>query len=191
MEAPMRYYEGRMSLKEKIAKPPFRFKAALNQIKKHFPGKKKLEVLDIGCNDGTFLKLCQMEGYKVDGVEINSKLRRLASKNVKIKIYDKISAIKKKKFDVVCLLEVLEHQIDPRKFLKRSSKLVRPGGLMIISVPIGYLLMDPDHKSFFDFYDFYNLCSSVSDDFDIFLLNKLLEFGPELNIYMGVIRLGR
>jgi 2-polyprenyl-6-hydroxyphenyl methylase/3-demethylubiquinone-9 3-methyltransferase len=40
---------------------------------------------------------------------------------------------RKKTFDVVCALEILEHVSDPQTFVTLCAKLVRPGGLVIFS----------------------------------------------------------
>lgn len=36
-------------------------------------------------------------------------------------------------FDLVCVLEVVEHASDPRKLLHNASRLVRPGGVLFVS----------------------------------------------------------
>ena len=36
-------------------------------------------------------------------------------------------------FDIVCALEIVEHVVEPRTFLKSCAQLVRPGGLLFVS----------------------------------------------------------
>jgi len=52
-------------------------------------------------------------------------------------------------FDSVVLAEVLEHVEDPKRILREAYKACKPGGKIIISVPNGYAIPDPDHINIF------------------------------------------
>ncbi len=40
-------------------------------------------------------------------------------------------------FDVIVMYEVVEHLLDPKKFLARAHRLLRPGGVLFLSTPCG------------------------------------------------------
>jgi SAM-dependent methyltransferase len=38
-------------------------------------------------------------------------------------------------FDAVCLFQILEHVADPMRLLQELTRLVRPGGILVVAVP--------------------------------------------------------
>lgn len=63
--------------------------------------------------------------------------------------------------DVLVSFEVIEHLFEPRRFLGQAARLVRPGGLLVISCPngegfdiatlgAGSLAVDPEHVNLFN-----------------------------------------
>lgn len=90
-------------------------------------------VLDIGCGDGTFLNsLKQNYTFGVD-VSENSvqKCKRRGIKAI-CKNVETENLPFQKLFDYVCLLDVLEHSLEPVDLLKKASEY---GEVVIISVP--------------------------------------------------------
>ncbi len=53
-------------------------------------------------------------------------------------------------FDSISLLDVLEHAPDDRKMLTEVARVLRPGGLLVMSVPSQHLftVLDPDNAKF-------------------------------------------
>lgn len=92
--------------------------------------------LDIGCGNGFFLEKVKRIGFNQTwGVEpsINS-LKHLPKGVVKKRII--VDIFKKKYFkndffDVVSFFQVLDHVIDPNKFLKDCFDILKPGGYII------------------------------------------------------------
>ena len=99
------------------------------------------DVIEIGCGYGLFLKKAMTDGYNVSGIEISADKRAYCKKNTGIEamginlINDDISDELSKKYDLITMFFTLEHIINPVDFLKRSSKLLKSNGKIIVLVP--------------------------------------------------------
>jgi 2-polyprenyl-3-methyl-5-hydroxy-6-metoxy-1,4-benzoquinol methylase len=97
-------------------------------------------ILDIGCGTGDFLKACQLDGWKINGIEPNDKARELAiqkTKNID-RINNKIEDLLKDKiscFDVITLWHVLEHIPNLKEYIAFIKKMLKPNGVLIVAVP--------------------------------------------------------
>jgi len=97
--------------------------------------------LDIGCGDGATLewikatKRCE----KTYGIEISEssylKAKKILDETLNINIEKEKNFFMKKKFDLILVLDVIEHLIDPWKFLNLIKSRLNEGGSIIISVP--------------------------------------------------------
>jgi SAM-dependent methyltransferase len=119
-----------------------RFATALT-LARTFSGKR---ILDYGSGDGTFLALAMMAdsppGVAVgaellDNVIADCRTRYSAEPRmhfVQVKSLD--SPEHAKHYDAVFCMEVLEHVFDWEPELARMSRLLAPGGTLIVSVPV-------------------------------------------------------
>ena len=93
-------------------------------------------VLEIGGGHGAFGKSLATQNYT--GLEFNrsavakaeQKGVRMANESVK-----EHAQHNRERYDVVCSFQVLEHVSDPRDFLEAAMHCLKPGGVLIISVP--------------------------------------------------------
>jgi len=184
MKAPLTYFEGHLSYKEKLEKPEYRFEFAIKQLKNGYP----LDVLDIGCGDGTFIGHLLKAGHRADGVEIDKEKLAVAKKNTGQVIFSSFNKVTKL-YDAVVAIEVLEHlKGGPVVFLERMRKRLKPGGVIFFTVPIEIELLDADHRHFFDIYDVIELANKFSEDFTVWYIPKYLKFGAELKLFAVLIR---
>ena len=99
-----------------------------------------IKVLDIGCGGGLVSEPMYRLGAEVTGLDASLKNINVAKifskeKNLEIKyICSSPEKLKiKKKFDVLLMLEIVEHVDDINLFIKQSSKFLKKNGLMFIA----------------------------------------------------------
>lgn len=97
-------------------------------------------VLDAGCGWGTTLDALERAGYRAAGMDVSRRMlerldrdrpeRALFVADLTRELPAGIEA-----FDAVLALDVIEHIDDDRGAVARLAELVRPGGVLIVSVP--------------------------------------------------------
>ncbi len=97
-------------------------------------------VLEIGCGMGDFLLRAQQRGLDVTGVEYSASACETARGKLggsgrivhgEISDLDNETAL----YDVCVLADVIEHVRNPRNFLERAHRLLKPGGVILIATP--------------------------------------------------------
>jgi SAM-dependent methyltransferase len=103
-----------------------------------------VRVLDVGCGNGSLLAIpLAGGGFDVTGIDLHrpsiERARRIAvaMPNARF-IAGPVTDLTEPPFDVVILSEVLEHVFDPRALLLASLEHLKPGGIVVITVPNGY-----------------------------------------------------
>jgi len=98
-------------------------------------------LLDIGCGTGVFLDAARKAGFEPWGIDFDRKNIELARSRYGLdRVYClSVADIKERfgsnRFNVVTFFEVLEHLDSPQRFLEDMKGLLRPGGLVVMSVP--------------------------------------------------------
>lgn len=115
--------------------PPPSFFWRLSQIEKYKKGGK---ILDIGCSSGAFLGFLKAKGWDVYGLDNSAFAIKIAAQH----LGDRVSlttlaeaSYPLNSFDVVCLFEVLEHVPDTSVHLQEIHRILKPGGILCLSVP--------------------------------------------------------
>jgi 2-polyprenyl-3-methyl-5-hydroxy-6-metoxy-1,4-benzoquinol methylase len=99
---------------------------------------KGLSLLEVGCGPGQFLQLAQEAGFEVAGVELNEGNAAEARKRTggaPVLCEDFMTAGFDRQFDVIALLDLIEHMPDPRATLLRCYELLKPGGHVVVYTP--------------------------------------------------------
>ncbi len=93
-------------------------------------------VLDIGSALGTFLKIAETRGWKPQGVEISRFAAEFARERRGIPVFNgdlEDFQCANEAFDVVTFWDSIEHVTHPLENLRTAARLMRSGGLMLLT----------------------------------------------------------
>ncbi len=93
------------------------------------------DLLDIGCAFGGFIEAAQAFGYRSQGLDISNYAVDYAHSQGLKTIHQgslETSNFPNQSFDIISLIEVMEHLPDPCKTLEALSRIIRPGGLVLL-----------------------------------------------------------
>lgn len=97
--------------------------------------KKEAAILDIGCGSGTLLRRIQTWGYSnLTGVEPHISNDITYPEGVKIIKTDLLHHTGE--YDLIMLHHSFEHMSNPREALQHLSHMLRPGGKILIRIPV-------------------------------------------------------
>ena len=97
-----------------------------------------VDVLELGCSHGSFVALLQQAGYHATGLELSPWVADFGRDTFNVPIL--VGPIETQNllpasFDVIALMDVLEHLSDPQATLQRCLKLLKPDGVLLIQTP--------------------------------------------------------
>lgn len=101
-----------------------------------------LSLIDIGCGGGLIAEPMRRMGFEVTALDASSEnigTARAHAEQVGLDIRYRASTVEQMvetgagPFDVVLTMEVIEHVADPGEFVRSCSKLIKPGGIMIVA----------------------------------------------------------
>lgn len=105
---------------------------------------KQSKVLDVGCGDGVLTYLLRKEGVQASGLDYSHEAIAFAQEKTKgLDIdYQQGSAYElpydDNTFDAVVSSDVIEHLQDVNAYLDEIKRVVKPGGIIVLSTPIRY-----------------------------------------------------
>ncbi len=114
-----------------------RKKIILSYLKKFVPNR-NVSILEIGAGTGNIAGEIISSGYKNYSVgELHVSGLEYAKTYGCSKLYqfDVYSSPFKNHFDVICMFDVLEHLTEDEKVLKTLNDMLKPGGLVILTLP--------------------------------------------------------
>ncbi len=112
------------------------------------------DVLDVGCGPGFLLAPLSRAGMRSVGLEMRPDTAgeaRAAAPLATIMLADGLRLpFADRSFDIVVMLEVLEHVSDEVPLLSEAHRVLRPGGLLILTTPHAgrWKFLDPDNFKF-------------------------------------------
>lgn len=98
------------------------------------------KMLDIGCGQGLFGKLCKEKlNCEVHGIELVEPMGNIAKQYLdKVLIgdaRDNLMLLKDEKYDLITMNDVIEHIINPEDFINLLTKYLKPNGKILFSIP--------------------------------------------------------
>lgn len=107
------------------------WKARVRNIKKFV---REGNFLDIGSSFGGFLESAREEGFQIQGVEISKYAARYANENGIPTFNGSLAEAKfpSAHFSVITMVEVIEHIENPSLFFKELTRILKPGGLLLL-----------------------------------------------------------
>ncbi len=117
-------------------------------LREHFPANPSRRILDIGCGDALLFNQLASLG-DVHGVEVCPDLVS-ADNPWRSRIY--VGPFDEqyqpaRKFDLILMLDVLEHFADPLAALRHAGRLLEPNGLLLLHVP-AFRMLWTSHDDF-------------------------------------------
>jgi len=105
------------------------------------------QMLDVGCNTGPMLIPLRRRGYDIVGIDISvddvqQAERYLAERQLpynRLSVADGTSLpFRDQSFDAILLVDILEHTDNPEGIVAETKRLLRPGGIVVATVPWAY-----------------------------------------------------
>ena len=132
-----RYYYGTDSVNRSGAMRAL-FRLLSGRVMKDIrPPRGQNRLLDVGCAAGNLLVRYRELGWSVAGVEMSEQACEVArSRDIEVHhgtIYD--SPYEPGSFDMIVLSHVIEHVLEPERFLARCADHLAPGGLLVLATP--------------------------------------------------------
>jgi len=142
-------------------------------------------ILDLGCSQGLVSILLGREGSRVVGIDTQTASVRFASERLseeEAPVRERVSfrvveaqalPLPDASFDTVVMGELLEHLVEQRSVLEEAHRVVKPGGLLVLTTPYG-LFPSLDHKESIYLQDLLALLRGLFEVTDVELIGKFL-----------------
>lgn len=106
-------------------------------------------VLDVGAGIGPYAPLFMSLGYQYEAVEVNEFAKEYLLLCHNARVHESIP-VATGRYDLVLSAHSLEHLRDAKQALEDMIKVLKPGGWLILLLPEGTDLGNPEHEWFFD-----------------------------------------
>lgn len=112
------------------------YESLLSEIEELKPGRGRL--LDVGAAGCQLLATAAERGWDVEGVEISRAFVAYSRERFSFPIHEgelRTAGLPAESFDVVVMSHVIEHLAQPAADLAEASRVLRPGGLLVVECP--------------------------------------------------------
>lgn len=125
------YHEGNLTV------PEFVHRRLAEMVGELEPFRLTSRWIDIGCGAGSLLRAVARAGWRAQGTEIAPQpVQMLRAEGYDVLLGDAAELeLELGAYDVVSLIEVIEHVPEPRALMARAAALLRPGGVLFMTTP--------------------------------------------------------
>ena len=113
-------------------------RAHIVAIQEHFQVPTHARLLDVGCAMGSMLEEAKAAGWDPVGVETSEFAARYAAEHAHCPVYAgtlERAAFPSESFDVVTLMDVIEHVPEPLGLIAEIHRVLKPGGVIFVVTP--------------------------------------------------------
>ena len=96
------------------------------------------KLLDVGCGGGRFLNRMKKRGWQVEGIDFDARAieKAISHYDIRAHVGDLMQcALPSDSFDVITMSQTIEHLHDPNGTLIESLRILKPGGLLVMTTP--------------------------------------------------------
>lgn len=102
----------------------------INNLMSFFNDGERLSLLDVGCSFGALVDSALTNGVEAEGIDISEYLKYQSNKK-RLRQGDVCEGISGK-YDIITMVEVIEHLIDPSKAMNNCYNALNSGGIILI-----------------------------------------------------------
>lgn len=126
----------------------------INFLEQSIPDLKKRKILDLGSGMGGFLVVMKKREYDIQGLEPNPDYREISQLRsqrygfeVKVNVgCGENMPFQEESFGFIYCSDVLEHCKNPQQLLRESCRVLKPEGLMLVTVVNRFSFEDPHYR---------------------------------------------
>lgn len=96
------------------------------------------KLLDVGCGGGRLLNRMKKRGWQVEGTDFDAQAAQRVSSRYGIKAHVgdlPQCQLPENNFDAITMSQAIEHLYDPKANLRECLRLLKPGGLLVLTTP--------------------------------------------------------
>ncbi len=111
------------------------FRESLSVIRRFALGKR---LLDVGCATGVFLDVARREGFEVVGTDVSADMVEYARSEFALDAHLgplEAHAFPEASFDVITMLDVIEHIPSYKTLMEEIRRILKPGGVLLLRTP--------------------------------------------------------
>jgi SAM-dependent methyltransferase len=102
---------------------------------RHLVKNSAMRVLDYGAGSGQLVSQLRAKGIHADGLEFSAEARKYCEKVRGFSLLNDLSEVKAGQYDLVSMIEVIEHLTELQTTLAELRRVLTPGGTLLITTP--------------------------------------------------------
>ena len=113
------------------------FEKILNFLEENVKGSER-SLYEVGFGNGLFLALAKRRGWNVQGIDSSARNAELAKEKFNLDLqtgwFQNVNG-RVSHYDVVTMLDLIEHQDNPLSFIRKASQILKTGGFLVLACP--------------------------------------------------------